>query len=321
MDDSSPALEVGFILNTEGAFAEMLRFSQMFDDKTADFVRQAAQIEQAAGGIRLGGATAHVQTFGNAVSREMQTARMAMAGVEKAGERMVAQLERQNSTFGKTREEIRGMNAEFRATAAEQQGLTELAQRIRAEESALYDKEFTAARRAAQEATDAAEQKVIAAQMAAKAIEMEAQAVREAEFAYGKFQAHAKIKSREYNEQQAANEIAQREANAAAMRLEGLAAEQLAREHAQLAAVVRGSHDAQVADAAAAEQLRMATDPLYAATKRLNAEIAESTRLYHAGATAPAEYARQQDVLTGRLRQSAQAQEEMDRVAKRGRAR
>ncbi|MES3109631.1 glycosyl hydrolase 108 family protein [Sphingomonas aurantiaca] len=311
MEDSSPALEVGFILNTEGAFAEMLRFSQMFDDKTADFVRQAAQIEQAAGGIRLGGATAQVQTFGNAASREMQTARIAMVGVEKAGERMVAQLERQNSTFGKTREEIRGMNAEFRATAAEQQGLTELAQRIRAEESALYDKEFTAARRAAQEARDAAEQKVIAAQMAAQAVEMEAQAVREAEFAYAKFQAHAKIKSREYNEQQAANEIAQREANAAAMRLEGLAADQLAREHAQLAAVVRGSHDAQVADAAAAEKLRMATDPLYAATKRLNAEIAESTRLYHAGATAPAEYARQQDVLNDRLRQSAIEHESM----------
>jgi hypothetical protein len=46
----------------------------------------------------------------------------------------------------------------------------------------------------------------------------------------------------------------------------------------------------------------MTTDPLYAATSRLNAEIAESTRLYHAGMTAPAEYARQQEVLSGRLR-------------------
>jgi hypothetical protein len=89
---------------------------------------------------------------------------------------------------------------------------------------------------------------------------------------------------------------------AAAMQAQAGAAERLSREHAQLAAVVRGSAAAQDADAAAAERLRMSTDPLYAATSRLNAEIAESTRLYHAGATAPAEYARQQDVLTGRLR-------------------
>ena len=52
-------------------------------------------------------------------------------------------------------------------------------------------------------------------------------------------------------------------------------------EHSRLAAMVRGSHDAQMADAAAAERLRETTDPLYAATKLLNAEIAESTRLYH----------------------------------------
>lgn len=73
--------------------------------------------------------------------------------------------------------------------------------------------------------------------------------------------------------------------------------------HERLAAMVRGSQAAQEADAVAAERLRMSTDPLYAATSRLNVEIAESTRLYHSGATAPAEYARQQDVLTGRLRE------------------
>ena len=336
MDDSSPALEVGFILNTEGAFAEMLRFSQMFDDKTADFVRQAAQIEQAAGGIRLGGATDHVQTFGNAASREMQTARQAMASAEKAGERLVAQLERQNSVFGKTREEIRSAKAEFAALAAEQQGLTELAQRIRTEEAALAAATRQAATAAQAEAEafrlaavahQQFEARVRAGVVAlreqeaasiAAAAAIDAQARREAALASAMFEARAKQGMRDYNEQQAAAEIAQRDANAAAMRLEGLAAQQLGREHAQLAATVRASHDAQVADAASAEQLRMATDPLYAATKKLNAEIAESTRLYHAGATAPAEYARQQDVLIGKLRQSTQAQEEMDRVARKG---
>ncbi|WP_231420873.1 hypothetical protein [Sphingomonas sp. Leaf205] len=108
------------------------------------------------------------------------------------------------------------------------------------------------------------------------------------------------------------------EEEARAARTAAAEVKQLANEHDRLAAMVRGSQAAQVADAAAAEQLRMATDPLYAATKRLNAEIAESTRLYHSGATAPAEYARQQDVLTGRLRQTAQAHEEMAGSMRKG---
>ncbi len=312
MDDSSPALEVGFIIDTGDSFGNLFQLQEAMESTEAKVYRAGQQIERATRGmVDVSAGTSNVIMFGNAASREAQNARQAFASVEKAGERMVAQLERQNSVYGKTREEIRAMNAEFKASAAEQQGLTDLAQRIRAEESALYDKEFASARRAGQAAEDAAQQKVIAAQAAAQAIELEAQRVREAEFAYGRFQAHAKLKSREYNEQEAANEIAKREANAAAMRLEAMAAEQLTREQSQLASVVRASHDAQVADATAAERLRLSTDPLYAATKRLNAEIAESTRLYHAGATAPAEYARQQDVLTSRLRQTGQAHDEM----------
>lgn len=92
----------------------------------------------------------------------------------------------------------------------------------------------------------------------------------------------------------------------AARQAEADATARAAREHAELANRIRASHAAQEADAVAAERLRMATDPLYAATQRLNAEIAESTRLYHVGATGAAEYARQQDVLSGRLREVEQ---------------
>lgn len=146
------------------------------------YIADATRIERATRGmVDVAAGTSNIVAFGNAASRELQTARIAMAGVEKAGERMVAQLERQNSTFGKTREEIRAMNAEFKATAAEQQGLTELAQRIRAEESALYDKEFAAARRATQGAEAAAEAKFDAATKVARGAEMEAQALREAD--------------------------------------------------------------------------------------------------------------------------------------------
>ncbi len=337
MDDSSPALEVGFIIDTGDSFGELLQLQAVMDSTEAKVLADAKGIERATRGmVDVAAGTSNIVAFGNAASRELRTARMAMASVEKAGERMVAQLERQNSTFGKTRDEIRSAKAEFAALAAEQQGLTELAQRIRTEELALVSATNQAAAAVSAEA-DALRQAAVAHDMfearvragvvalreeeaasLAAAAALQEQTRREAAFASARFEARAKQGMRDYNEQQAIAEVALREANAAAMRLEGLAAEQLTREHAQLAATVRASHDAQVADAAAAEQLRMSTDPLYATTKRLNAEIAESTRLYHAGATAPAEYARQQDVLIGKLRQTTQAQEELDRVMRKG---
>lgn len=98
--------------------------------------------------------------------------------------------------------------------------------------------------------------------------------------------------------------IAAYEKAEAGLRSEAAAAKRASDEHARLAAMVRGSNAAQEANATAAERMRMSTDPLYAATVRLNAEIAESTRLYHQGATAPAEYARQQQVLQQRLQQT-----------------
>lgn len=118
-----------------------------------------------------------------------------------------------------------------------------------------------------------------------------------------------------------ADELRAKEALLAAMhaqaagqkQVEANAAARLAQEHANLAAKVQGAQSAMVADAAAAERMRSATDPLYAATVRLNAEIAESTRLYYAGATAPDEYARQQEVLTGRLRDVQQQHDIVNR--------
>ncbi|MES3096212.1 hypothetical protein [Sphingomonas aerolata] len=337
MDDSSPRLEVGFVIDTGDSFGGLMQLQDAMDSTEAKVLADANRIERATRGmVDLAASTTNVVAFGNATSREMQSARQAIASAEKAGERLVAQLERQNSVFGKTREEVRSAKAEFAALAAEQQGLTELAQRIRSEELALVTATNQAAAAVTAEA-EALRQASYAHQMfearvkagvvalreeeaasLAAAAALDAQARREAALASAMFEARAKQGMRDYGAQQAIDESAKREANAAAMRIEGLATEQLAREHALLASTVRASHDAQVADAAAAEQLRMSTDPLYVSTKKLNAEIAESTRLYHAGATAPAEYARQQEVLTSRLRQSTQAQDDMDRVAKKG---
>lgn len=272
MDDGSPTLEVGFAIDMGGSFEQLVQLQQVMDSAEAKIVADAAAIERATGSmLNLGGATASMRSFGSAATREAQTTARELARVEKAGEALSRQLERDASVFGKTRDEIRSMKVEAAALAAEQQGLTELAARLRAQEQALYDQKFAAARRA----------------------QFEAEAAAEAE-------------------QQAAMQAA------AARQAEASAAERAAREHAALAAQVRASQAAQVADAEAAERLRMETDPLYAAIKRVNAAIAESTRLYYAGATAPAEYARQQQVLAARLREAELSHDAVAQSARRG---
>lgn len=41
--DDAPTLGVGFAIDTEGAFSELLRFSQMFSDRTMEIVREVAK--------------------------------------------------------------------------------------------------------------------------------------------------------------------------------------------------------------------------------------------------------------------------------------
>jgi hypothetical protein len=260
MYDGSPTLEVGFAIDTGGSFGELAQLQSLMDSAEAKIVADAASIERATGGmLNLGGAKASMTAFGATATKEARSAARELNRVEKAGEALSRQMERDAAAFGKSRDELRAMKVEAAAAAAEQQGLTELAQRLRAQEADLFAQKVAAARQARFETEAAAEAEQRAAVQAAAAVQAQASA-----------------------------------------------AQRLARDKAQLAAVVRGSQAAQEADAAAAERLRMATDPLYAATSRLNAEIAESTRLYYAGATAPAEYARQQEVLAGRLREVEQ---------------
>lgn len=234
-ESGSPTLEVGFAIETGASSQELVQLQQIMDSTEAKVVADAAAIERATGNmLNLGGATANMRSFGSAATKEAQAAARELNRVEKAGEALSRQLDRDAASFGKTRDQLRAMKVEAAALAAEQQGLTELAGRLRSQEAGLQGM------------------------------------------------------------------IAQ---TAAARRAEADSVARSAREHANLAAMVRGSQAAQEADAAAAERLRMSTDPLYAALQRVNSEIAESTRLYQIGATAPAEYARQQDVLIGRLRE------------------
>ncbi|NYT43101.1 hypothetical protein HZY97_20165 [Sphingomonas sp. R-74633] len=259
MDDGIPTLEVGFAIDTGGSFEELVQLQKEMDTAEYKAVQSAKNIERATSGmLDLGSARASITAFGSAVTKEAQNSARELARVEKAGEALSRQLDRQAATFGKTREEIRATKVETAALAAEQQGLTELAARLRAQEADLFAAELAAARQARFEAEAASEAKQLAAQQAAAASEAEAEAVRRAADAYRLFEAVAKQKSAAYRESQVA-----------------------------AAAEVRETDNL----AAAAARLRASIDPTVAAQQRFDAEIAEARTLIAAGAIGLDDYA------------------------------
>lgn len=311
MDDTVPTLGVGFAIDTEGAFSQIMRLSQMMDEKTVEIVRKVAQVERATGGMmQFGPATASIATFASAATRELQNVTQSKAKTERAGEALVRQLEREAAAMGRTREQMREAKVEALALAAAQQGNTDLADRLLA---ASRQRQMAAESVAEAQAAAAAEQARRAAeQRAAAEAVVNAQLMERARLQAALERTERLDRPRAIDNGASFSALDERaKAQAAAARQAEInATNQAAREHAELAAAVRNSHAAQIADAEAAERLRAATDPLYAATKRLNEQIAESTRLYYAGATAPAEYARQQEVLMGRLREVGRQQEQ-----------
>ncbi|WP_416463957.1 hypothetical protein [Sphingomonas sp. VDB2] len=131
-DYDVPTLEVGFAIETGASFDELTRLQQVMESTEGKVLAEATKIERATGGmVKLGGATSQISTFGNAVSREFANVVRDTNRAEKAGESMVRQLERQIEVFGKSASEIRQMRTEMKAVAAESQGLTELAARLR----------------------------------------------------------------------------------------------------------------------------------------------------------------------------------------------
>lgn len=132
MNDGSPALEVGFLIDTGESFNGLAQLERAMDSTEAKVVAEAASIERATGRmINTSGGIASVRSFGNAATTELRAIARETAAAERAGEGMVKQLMRQTETYGKTASEIRNMRAEQRALAAESKGLTELAGRIR----------------------------------------------------------------------------------------------------------------------------------------------------------------------------------------------
>lgn len=132
MDEDGATLEVGFAIDFHDSFGQLRSLDDVVGDVAANVFREFQRVEQASkGAISMGSATAQVTAFGNAASRELAQVARDSARVERAGEGIVRQMNRQIEVFGKNASEIRQMRAEMRAVEAESRGFTELAGRIR----------------------------------------------------------------------------------------------------------------------------------------------------------------------------------------------
>ncbi|KQM56701.1 hypothetical protein ASE69_03550 [Sphingomonas sp. Leaf208] len=228
MDEDDGMLSAGFAIDTQGAFSELQRFYQFFDSGTIKVLDEMRKVEVATGGMmKLGGATREVAAFSAAAKGELtsvrQTAETIVSSVgglsaaisvtgaaasrearalarEKtltatAGEALIRTLEREAMALGKTKEEMRAAKIEAIALSANQQGNTDLADRLLA---AARQRKFAADSVA--EAEEEAGRKV-----AASAAQQE-QALRSAAFAHDQFEAAARRGVSAMREQDAAAE-------------------------------------------------------------------------------------------------------------------
>ncbi len=201
MDDGSPELGVGFLIDPGGSFDQLTRLQEVMNSTEAKVMKDAAAIERATGGmVNAGPAIAQITSFGNAATKELQSVARERSNAEKAGERLSRQLDREAAAFGKSRGEIRAAKVETAALAAEKAGLTDLAERLRAQQAAL-----------------AAQQEAAAA-----AATREAQALRDAAFAHQMFEARVRqgvVAMREEEAAVRADAAAKADLAARAMRL------------------------------------------------------------------------------------------------------
>ncbi|WP_394658574.1 hypothetical protein [uncultured Novosphingobium sp.] len=252
MDEEGAMLGVGFAIDFHDSFGQLRSLDDLIGTVQANAVREFQKLEAAAkGSLDLKGATARVSTFGNATTREAASAASALIRVEKAGEGLSRQLERQAGAFGKTKDQLRLMKVESAALAAEQQGLTELAMRLRSQEAALRASEVAAAEQAAAA-------RIAAAQRAADA---EVEATRRATAALAE----------------------QARLRAAIERNTGVGRTSAIEGGASYSALAEQTREMERL-AAAAAHLKASIDPAIAAQQRFDAEIANARNLVSAGA-------------------------------------
>jgi len=330
------ALGVGFDIDTGGSFEALARLDTAIDRASANAIDEFNRVERASASmLNLNGAQASLRTFAAESSQASRAAQREFNSVEKAGERLVSQIERQNGAFGKTREEMRLAKVEAAALAAEQQGLTELAGRLRAAESELAGKELAAARRARFEAEALAQARAEAeAKAAADAARERAQAeaalidqLRERAQLQGLLEQNFGLNQPRATDGGATfSALAARaaEEEAQALRSATLAHQMF---EARVKAGVTAMREHEAAEiaatrehenmASAAERLRASIDPAYAAQSRFNKEIGDARKLVSAGAIGLDEYAaklRMEQALLDRVTASHEDMTEAQRL-------
>lgn len=291
--DNGGSLGVDFAIGAEGAFETLRQVETAMNTTEARIVAEAAKVERAIGGmINVDNATVQLASLGNEMTKTSFRAASEAARIERSGERLVRQLERQNAAYGLTREELRRLKVEEQAADAQRVGNFDLANRLLAQEAALYDQEFAAMRKVRMEAEALAEDKAMAAQQAAAAAEREATATREAAFAYQMFEARAREGAAALREFEAAEKAAAADAHAQNLR-EAAFAHQMFEAAARKGIVAMREQDAAAQrDAATLANLRAALDPAAAAQERLNNQLTEARRVMQAAGASGEELAR-----------------------------
>jgi murein DD-endopeptidase MepM/ murein hydrolase activator NlpD len=293
MDEEGAMLGVGFAIDFHDSFGQLRSLDDLIGATAADAVRQFQKLEAASRGtLKLGSASAEMKTFGNAATREMASTVRATAQAEKAGEALVRQLGRQNAAFGKTTAEMREMKVMTAATAAERQGLSELANRLVTEEIAIQAK-------AAAAAEAAAEARVMAAQRVADA---EAAAVTRANAMLAE---QARLQATIAQKTGAGRTRATDGGATFSALAEMVQQEERAFQKAALAAQEAAKQQATYA--AQASTLRAQLDPMFAAQQRFNQALDQADDLYRAGLITTNEYAAAQKHARDALQQHAQA--------------
>ena len=325
MDDGTPMLEVGLLFDPTDSFSNLARLQAEMNSTEYKMVQAAKSIEKATGSmVDTSAIVGQITAFGTALSRTELDARRARDAAEKSGEALIKQLDRQSAAFGKSREELRGLRAEQAAYAADQQGLSELAARIRGAEASLAAQEA----KAAIDRANAIRQQnnLLAEQASIEAALERTTGLGRPSAAQSGATVSALVERERLLELTEKETLAERElikaqrerANiqAALERNTGVgrpSAVQSGATYSALAQMVRQEEEL----AAAAERIRASVDPAAAAQKRFNEEISVAQRAVGAGVLSLDEYVAKLRMERTALKEVEDAQERMNGVNRR----
>jgi len=345
VDDDSTGLGVDFTINPAESFEQMAKLLAVMSSAEGKILASATKIEGSTSYmVKLDGPAASVKQFASTATREMNTVRTALDGAglsvealartasqvagisivgpatsrdaaaatreinrtEKEIERLIATMDREAASVGKTRDQLRDQRIETLALTAAEHNLGDANDRLLASRRNLE-----AVRQSAAEDKGAAEN------AEAAAVAREAQALREASFAFNMFEAAARKGAAALREVEAAQAALARDDEAQRLRSAALGHAQFEAAARRGAQAMRDAEAAAERDAAALAGLRAMIDPAAAAQSRLNTELAEARRVMTAAGASAEDLARAETMLADRAALATQTQGAMAGAARK----